>query len=114
MLYYVYKPKTNASRTKNKNDDEQAYTFFPLYGCESTGFHCHMISVVVFSYSETLESMLVDYAATEIGSLDDYSYAAPKGKSIRGNVITTFLLHVAQCIIFNKTNLIKTTLISDA
>ena len=31
-LYYVYKPKTNASRTKNTNDDEQAYKFGPLYG----------------------------------------------------------------------------------
>ena len=60
-----------------------------------------MISVVVFSYSETLESMLVVYAATEMGYLDDYSDAAPKGKSIRGNGITTFLLHVSQCIIFN-------------
>ena len=46
------------------NDDEQAYKFCPLYGGESTGFHCHMISVVVFPYSETLESMLVYYAAT--------------------------------------------------
>ena len=63
-----------------------------------------MISVVVFSYSETLESMLVDYSVTEMGSLDDYIIAAPKGKSMRGNVITTFILHVAQCIIFNQTN----------
>ena len=63
-LYYVYKPNTNASRTKNKNDDEQAYKFGPLYGGESIGFNRHMISVVVFSYSETLESMLVYYAVT--------------------------------------------------
>ena len=73
-----------------------------------------MISVAAFSYSETLESMLVDYAATEMGSLDDYSDAAPKGKSIRENGITTFLLHFAQCIIFNQTNYFKTTLIADA
>ena len=46
------------------NDDEQAYKVCPLYGGESTGFHRHMISVVVFSYSKTLESMLVNYAAT--------------------------------------------------
>ena len=65
LLYYIYKPKTNAPRTKNTNDDEQAYKFGPLYGGESTGFHRHMISVVVFSYSETLKSMLVDYAVTE-------------------------------------------------
>ena len=61
-----------------------------------------MISVVVFSYSETLGSMLDEYAATEMGFLDDYSDADPNHKSIRGNGITTFLLHVARCIIFNK------------
>ena len=99
------------SRTKNMNDDEHAYKFGPLYGGESTGFHCRMISVVVFYYSETLDSMLVEYAATEMGFLDDYSDAAPEGKSIRGNGITTFLLHVSQCIIFNKTNRVKTILI---
>ena len=60
-----------------------------------------MISAVVFSYSETIESMLVEYAATEMGFLDDYSDADPNYKSIRGNGITTFLLHIAQCIIFN-------------
>ena len=56
LLYYVYRPNTNASRKKNTNDDEQAYKFCPLYGGESTSFHRHMISVVVFSYSETLIS----------------------------------------------------------
>ena len=50
LLYYVYKPKTNKSRTKNMNDNEKAYKFGPLYGGESTGFHRHMLSVVVFSY----------------------------------------------------------------
>ena len=30
------------------------------------------------------------------------------------NVITKFLLHVSQCIIFNQTNRVKTTLIADA
>ena len=73
-----------------------------------------MISVVVLSYSETLERMLVDYAATEIGSLDDYSDAAPQGKSIRGNGITTFIFHVALCIIFNKNNPVKTIVIDNA
>ena len=52
------------------NDDEKAYKFCPLYEGESTGFHRHMISVVVFSYSETLESMLVDYASKEPIYLD--------------------------------------------
>ena len=59
FFYYVYKPKTNISRTKNTDDDEKAYKFGPLYGGESTGLHRHMISVAVFYYSETLESMLI-------------------------------------------------------
>ena len=54
-----------------------------------------MISVVVFSYSETLESMLVEYAATEMAFLDDYSDFDPNHKSIGVNGITTFLLQVA-------------------
>ena len=49
-----------------------------------------MISVVVFSYSETLESVLVDYEVTEIGFLDDYSDASPQGKSMRGMVLLHF------------------------
>ena len=84
------------------------------YGYESTGFHWHMISVVVFSYSQTLKSMLIEYAATEMGFLDDYSDADPNHKSIRGNGITTFLFHVAKCIIFCLPNHVKTILISNA
>ena len=53
-----------------------------------------MISVVVFSYSETLRSMLIEYAATEMGFLDDYSDTDPNHKSIRGNGITTFLFRL--------------------
>ena len=63
-----------------------------------------MISVVVFSYSETLKSMLIEYAATELVFLDDYSDADPNHESIMGHDITTFLFHVAQCIIFCQTN----------
>ena len=58
--------------------------------------------------------MLVEYAATEMGFLDNYPDADPNHKSIRGNDITTFLFHVAQCIIFNLTNRVKTILIADA
>ena len=94
MLYYVYKPKTNISRTNITNEDENAYKYGPLYGGESTGFHLNMISVVVFSYSESLKSVLFEYVATEMGFLDDYSDDYPNHKSIRGNDITTFLLHV--------------------
>ena len=73
-----------------------------------------MISVVVFSYSETLKSMLVEYADTEMGFLDDYSYADPNHKGIRGYCITSFLFHVAQCIIFHLTNCVKTILIANS
>ena len=58
--------------------------------------------------------MFVDFAATEMSFLDDYSDADPNHKIIRGNGITTFLLHVAQCIVFNQTNQVKTILIADA
>ena len=90
-LYYVYKPKTDTPITKNMEDDENAYKLGPKYGGESTGLHWHMISVVVFSYSETLKSMLNEYAATEMGFLDYYFDADPNHKSIRGNGITTFI-----------------------
>ena len=73
-----------------------------------------MISVVVFSYSENLKSMLVEYAATEMGFLDDYSDADPNHKSIKGNGITTFLFHVAQCILFRLTNCVRKILIANA
>ena len=99
---------------QKKYNDEKANKFGPLHGGESAGFHRHMISVVVFSYSWTIEIMLVDYAVTEMGSLDDYLHAAPQGKSMRRNGITTFLLHVSQCTIFNKTNRVKTTIIAKA
>ena len=83
----------------------------PKYEGESNGLHQHMISVVVFSYLETLKSMLINYADTEMGFLDDYSDADPNHKSIRGNGITTFLFHVAQCIIFNIIKHVKKNLL---
>ena len=58
--------------------------------------------------------MLVEYEITEISFLNDYSDADPNHKSIRGSGITKFLLHVAQCIIFNQKNCVKTILIDDA
>ena len=57
--------------------------------------------------------MLIEYAATEMGFLDYYSDADPNHKSMRGNGITTFLFHVAQCIIFNLTNHVKKILIAN-
>ena len=47
-LYFVYRHNKNASRTDITNDDQNAYTFGPTYGDESTAYHCHMISVDVF------------------------------------------------------------------
>ena len=58
--------------------------------------------------------MLVEYAATEMDFLNNYSDTDPNHKIIKGNDITTFILHVAQCIIFNQTNCVKTIIISDA
>ena len=107
-LYYVYKPKKDTPRTKNTDDDEKAYKFGPKYGGEFTGFRW------VFSYSETHKSMLVEYAATEMGFLDDYYDAVPNHNSIRGNGITTFIFQVAQCILYCLTNSFKTINISNA
>ena len=39
-----------------------------------------MISVVMFFYSDTLQSMLVDYAVIEMGYFDDYLDAASHSK----------------------------------
>ena len=58
--------------------------------------------------------MLVEYVATEMVLLYDYSYADPNHKSIRGNGIPKFLLHLSQYIIFNQTNHVKTILIANA
>ena len=43
-----------------------------------------------------------------MGFLNDYLDADPDHKIIRGNGITTFILHVSKCIIFNQTNRVKT------
>ena len=67
-----------------------AYKYVPTYGDESTGYHRHMISVVVFFYSNTLKIMLVDYAVTYMGCFDDYSDADTRAKTMRGNDITHF------------------------
>ena len=73
-----------------------------------------MISVVVFFYSNTLKSMMVDYAVTYMGWFDDYSDAAPRAKTMKGNGIITFILHVAQCITFRQTKFVTATIISEA
>ena len=50
--------------------------------------------------------MLVDYVVTDMGFFDDYLEAAPRAKRMRGNGITTFLLHVAQCLNFRQKQLL--------
>ena len=49
-----------------------------------------------------------------MGFLDYYSDADTNHKSIRENGITTFLFHVAQCILFCLTNCVKKILIANA
>ena len=58
--------------------------------------------------------MLVDYASTEMDCFDDYSDASPRAKTMRGNGITTFILHVSQCITFRQTKFVTATLIAKA
>ena len=48
-----------------------------------------------------------------MGCFDDYSDAASCAKTMRVNCITTFLLHVAQCITFCQTKTFIATLISE-
>ena len=48
--------------------------------------------------------MLMDYVITEMGCFYDYSDADPRDKSMRGDVINTFLLYVSQCITFRQKN----------
>ena len=101
-LYFVYRPKKNAYITNITNDDQKYYAFVPTYGDESTAFQRHVISVVMFFYSNKLQSMLVDYAVTEMGCSDNYSDADPCAKNTRGNCISTFLLHISQYITYVK------------
>ena len=82
-LYYCYKPKKNAPGTDITNYDEKAYKYGPTYEDKSTGYHRHMTLVVVFFYSNTLKSMLVDYEVTDMGFFDDYSDAVPRAKNMR-------------------------------
>ena len=55
--------------------------------------------------------MLVDYAVTEMDCFDDYLDAAPRAKTMRGNGITTFLLHVSQCITLRQKILLQQQLL---
>ena len=103
MVYfiYAYKPKKNASRTDITNYDEKSYRYVPTYGDESTGYHRHMISVVVFLYSNTLKSMMLDYTVIEMGCFDDNSDAVPRAKTMRvvkNDLMTKVYLFGMWCI----------------
>ena len=64
---FFFRPKKNAYITDLTNDDQKSYAFAPTYGGGSNAFHRHMISVVVFSHSNKLQIMLVDYEVTYMG-----------------------------------------------
>ena len=49
-----------------------------------------------------------------MGCFDVYLDDSPHAKTTRGNGITTFLLHVSQCITFRKINLVTETIITRA
>ena len=57
--------------------------------------------------------MLVEYAVIEMGCFDDYLDAAPHSKTMKGNGITSFILHVAQHIILNQTKFVTEKLIAE-
>ena len=78
------------------------------YGEKYTGYHRHMISVVVFFYSNTIQSILVYYAVTDMDCFDDYPGAVPCAKIMRENDITTFVLQISLCITFNQKNVTGT------
>ena len=71
-LYIVYRPNKNVSKTNLTNDDQKSYAFAPTYGDGSTTFHRDIISFVVFSYSNKLQRMLVDYSFIDMGCFGDY------------------------------------------
>ena len=73
-----------------------------------------MISVVVFYSLKKIQSKLEDYAVIEMGCFYDYLDAAPHAKTMRGNCITNFILHISQCITFNQTDFVTSTLIENS
>ena len=53
--------------------------------------------------------MLVEYSVTYMGCFDDYSDSEPRAKTMRGNGIITFILHLSQCITLNIKNCYSST-----
>ena len=42
LLYYIYKTKTNTSRTKNTNEYENAFKYGPSYDDKNQWIHLHI------------------------------------------------------------------------
>ena len=49
-----------------------------------------------------------------MGYFDEYADAAPRAKTVRGDGITTFILHVSRFITFNQKNIVTAKLIAEA
>ena len=49
-----------------------------------------------------------------MGCFDDYSDTFPRAKTMRGNVITTFIFYAAQCITFRQSYFFTETIIDEA
>ena len=58
--------------------------------------------------------MLGGYSVTYMGCFEYYLEATPRAKTMRGNGITTFRLHVAQCTNFRQKHIVTATLIVKA
>ena len=70
-------------------------------------FTLKLYQLLCFPTQIHLKVCLVDYAVTDMGCFDDYLDAAPHAKTIRRGGITTFLLHISQCITFNQKILLQ-------
>ena len=126
QLFHIFRNKTIHSfmiHSETRRHNSFAYTLFTdlrtthlerikwmiikelMYSCQ----HMEMWPLLfIFIWYQFLcfppkktQSMLVDYAVTEMGCFDDYLDAAPRAKKMRGKGISSFILNVSQCIIIN-------------
>ena len=113
-LFLVHKQKSSSVDLSTSVLDGKAYVAEPSYGLKMDLYR-HLVSVVVFStiHNPKFKSMTIDYAVTEFGCFDHYSDASPVANTMRGNGITVFLLHVAQCIVFEKSKIKAATLVAN-
>ena len=83
------------SKEIDQNDVKEVAVF-------AAGICCHLFN----------QSVYILRYLTEMGFFDDCLDAAPLAKTMRVNGVTTFLLHVSQCITFRQTQFVTATLIS--